>query len=50
VIDLDGTIYFSDSRTFLALKPLVNPSPLAKSSWPMWRANPLHNGRAQKIN
>jgi outer membrane protein assembly factor BamB len=46
----DGVIYVNELYYLLAIQPLTNAAPLAKSSWPMWRANPQHTGRAQKWN
>ena len=43
-----GTIYLAGGKKFFALKPLTNAAPPAKSSWPLWRANPQHTGRVQK--
>ena len=40
----DGMIYVTDGRTLNALAA-TNSAPLAKSSWPMWRANAQHTGR-----
>ena len=45
----DGMIYGTDGIFLYALRP-SNPAVLEKSSWPMWRANPQHNGRVQKGN
>ncbi len=44
VIDEGGVIYFGDGRSLYAVTA-TNSSPLAKSSWPMFRANPRHTGR-----
>jgi outer membrane protein assembly factor BamB len=43
----DGTVYFRDFRYLYAVNTTNGLPPLAKSSWPMWRANPQHTGRAQ---
>jgi outer membrane protein assembly factor BamB len=48
-VDAQGAIYACDGSSLFALK-LIHPAPLAKSSWPMWRSNPQHNGRVQKVN
>ena len=48
-MDPGGIIYACDSRYLYALKPAAMAPP-AKSSWPMWRANPQHNGRVQKTD
>jgi len=48
-VDAQGIIYASDGFSLFALK-LTNAAPPAKSPWPMWRANPQHNGRVQKMN
>lgn len=42
-----GTIYVADGKEFFALQP-TNAAPPAKSSWPLWRANPQHTGRVMK--
>ncbi|MEI9863359.1 MAG: PQQ-binding-like beta-propeller repeat protein [Limisphaerales bacterium] len=47
VIDESGVIYFGDGRNLYAFVT-SNSVPLAKSSWPMFRANPRHTGRVQK--
>ncbi|MGO8765807.1 MAG: PQQ-binding-like beta-propeller repeat protein [Limisphaerales bacterium] len=44
VVAGSGTIYFTCGRDFVAAMP-TNGAPLAKSSWPMFRANPRHTGR-----
>ena len=48
VIGKDGMIYFASGRYLVALAP-TNGVPLAKSSWPMFRANPQHTGRVQIV-
>jgi hypothetical protein len=45
VIGDNGVIYVADNRFFNALVATNGSSPLAKSSWPMFRANPRHTGR-----
>jgi outer membrane protein assembly factor BamB len=45
----EGIIYACDGPWLYALKP-VDAAPLVKSSWPVWRGNPQHNGRAQKTD
>jgi outer membrane protein assembly factor BamB len=48
VIGSDGTIYTTSGYDLCAIT-FTNPMPsLAKSSWPMFRANPQHTGRVQK--
>jgi outer membrane protein assembly factor BamB len=42
----EGIVYACDSYYLYAICP-TNAAPLAKSSWPMWRANPQHTGRVQ---
>ncbi|MEJ0090199.1 MAG: PQQ-binding-like beta-propeller repeat protein [Limisphaerales bacterium] len=44
VIDAGGVIYFGDGRNLYSFVA-TNGAPLAKSSWPMFRANPRHTGR-----
>jgi outer membrane protein assembly factor BamB len=44
----DGTIYVGDGR-FLYAMSTTNNSPLANSSWPMFRANPRHTGRVNTL-
>lgn len=44
VISQHGEIYFCCGRKVMALQPPVPLLP-AKSSWPMFRANPRHTGR-----
>ena len=41
----NGTIYVPDGGTLNALAATNGSPPLAKSSWPMFRANPRHTGR-----
>ena len=48
-VNPEGIIYACDGRTLYALRPPQAP-PLAKSSWPIWRADPQHNGRVQKTD
>jgi hypothetical protein len=40
----NGTIYVTGG-SFLNALTATNAPPLAKSSWPMFRANPRHTGR-----
>jgi outer membrane protein assembly factor BamB len=47
VIGADGIIYAPDGRVLNAVAA-ANSTPLAKSPWPMFRANPQHTGRVQK--
>ncbi|MDR3457603.1 MAG: PQQ-binding-like beta-propeller repeat protein [Verrucomicrobiae bacterium] len=42
-----GLIHACDGACLFALKP-ASSTPLEKSPWPMWRANPQHTGRVQK--
>lgn len=44
-ISADGTILGCDGHVLYAIKPVANAAPPAKSSWPVWRANPQHSGR-----
>ena len=49
-IGRDGTIYVVSGNKLCAVT-FTNPMPpLAKSSWPMFHANPQHTGRVQKVN
>jgi outer membrane protein assembly factor BamB len=48
-VDAAGNIYVCDGNSLFIFTP-TNAAPLVKSSWPMWRANPQHNGRVQKTN
>ena len=41
----DGTVYATCEALLYALQPVGDPLPLAKSAWPMFRANPRHTGR-----
>jgi outer membrane protein assembly factor BamB len=43
-----GVIYFPDLQYIYAFVPVPNAEPPAKSSWPLWRANPQHTGRVGK--
>lgn len=43
-----GVIYIADEQYLYAYQPLKNAAPPANSSWPLWRANAQHTGRAQK--
>jgi hypothetical protein len=42
-------IYVTAGKVLNAVVP-ANSSPLAKSPWPMFHANPQHTGRVQKVN
>ncbi|MGH7990286.1 MAG: hypothetical protein ACREDS_08885, partial [Limisphaerales bacterium] len=42
-----GTIYIANTAYLEAINSKSGLSPLAKSSWPMFRANPRHTGRVQ---
>ena len=42
-----GVIYAANHQCLLAIQPNISAPP-AKSSWPLWRANPQHTGRVQK--
>jgi outer membrane protein assembly factor BamB len=44
VVTGKGIFYFTCGTDLLAVAP-ANSAPLAKSSWPMFRANPQHTGR-----
>jgi hypothetical protein len=44
-IGSNGTIYITEGKFLNALIATTNSPPLAKSSWPMFRANPRHTGR-----
>jgi hypothetical protein len=46
-ISSEGKIYAANHQYLLAIQPAA-PKPSAKSSWPMWRANPQHTGRVEK--
>lgn len=48
VIGGDGMIYLDDGR-FLYCFAATNGAPAANSSWPVFRANPQHTGRAQAV-
>lgn len=48
-VDARGVIYACDGSSLFAIQ-LTNAAPLVKSSWPVWRADPQHNGRVQKAN
>ncbi|HEY2329082.1 MAG TPA: PQQ-binding-like beta-propeller repeat protein [Verrucomicrobiae bacterium] len=43
-----GVVYFTDWQKLYAFQPATNAAPPAKSSWPLWRANPQHTGRVGK--
>jgi outer membrane protein assembly factor BamB len=46
----DGTIYVANSEFLCAINSSNHLAPLAKSSWPMFRANPRHTGRVPSEN
>jgi hypothetical protein len=46
VIGDDGVIYVGDGRNLYSFAA-TNSASLAKSSWPMFRANARHTGRVQ---
>jgi len=50
VIGTNGVVYACDGDGLFAIVPPGNPAPLAKSSWPMFRAGPRHTGRVQAVN
>jgi outer membrane protein assembly factor BamB len=43
-IGADGAVYLGDGKDLYSFAT-TNSAPLAKSSWPMWRANARHTGR-----
>jgi len=43
----DGTVYVRDERYLHAINSTNGLAPLAKSPWPMFRANPRHTGRVE---
>ena len=43
-----GVIHIADDQYLYAFRPLKVVAVPAKSSWPLWRANPQHTGRAGK--
>ena len=47
-VTLQGVVYLSEDAWIYALHPQRHPVPLAKSPWPMWRANPQHTGRVAR--
>jgi outer membrane protein assembly factor BamB len=47
VVGPDGVVYAVAGRYLYAIKPGGAPLPLAKSPWPMFRANPRHTGRVE---
>jgi outer membrane protein assembly factor BamB len=49
VIGKDGVIYMAAGRFLYAINSPNGLAPLAKSSWPMWRADPQHTGRVQNV-
>jgi outer membrane protein assembly factor BamB len=49
-IGSDGTIYVAEEDWLHAINSTDRFAPLAKSSWPMFRANPRHTGRVQTGN
>jgi outer membrane protein assembly factor BamB len=49
VIGADGVIYVGDGRNLYSFAP-TNSAPLAKSSWPIFRADLRHTGRVQNVD
>jgi len=45
VVGPDGIVYMICGRSLQAFQPVGEALPLAKSSWPMFHANPRHTGR-----
>jgi len=45
VVDAKGVVYVCSETRLYAIQPPGEPSPPAKSSWPMFRANTRHTGR-----
>ena len=45
VVGPGGLVYVVDDHFLRAICPVGAPLPLAKSTWPMFRANPRHTGR-----
>ena len=51
IVNAFKTMLRRDTYAVMVIGPSPsNPAVLEKSSWPMWRANPQHNGRVQKGN
>ena len=50
VVGDDGTIYACDGSRLYAINSTNGLAPPAKSSWPMFRANPRHTGRVRAAN
>jgi outer membrane protein assembly factor BamB len=50
VAGADGTVYVLSGQFLFAIRPADGPLPLAKSTWPMFRANPRHTGRVDHRN
>jgi outer membrane protein assembly factor BamB len=50
VIGNDGVVYMCAGRWLYAVIPKDGLAPPAKSSWPMFRANPRHTGRVLTAN
>ena len=48
-ISPQGIVYACDGAGLFALNP-TKAAPPVKSAWPLWRANPQHTGRVQKVN
>ncbi len=46
-VDARGIIYASNGQDIMALQPLTQATPPARSSWPVWRGNPQHTGQAR---
>ncbi|HVU27340.1 MAG TPA: PQQ-binding-like beta-propeller repeat protein [Verrucomicrobiae bacterium] len=49
-IGTNGTIYFANTAYVIAVNSTNQLAPPAKSSWPMFHANPRHTGRVNEIN
>jgi outer membrane protein assembly factor BamB len=47
VIAGDGTVYIAHEDWLEAINSTNGLAPAAKSSWPMFRANPRHTGRVE---
>lgn len=43
-----GVLYLNTGLRILAIRPVADTAPPAKSPWPMWRANSQHTGRVGK--
>jgi outer membrane protein assembly factor BamB len=47
VVGPDGVVYATCETLLYAFRPVGDALPLAKSCWPMFRANPRHTGRVE---